>query len=89
MTKPIRPEDVLPDSQNIANLNGADIRKGSAGAFVQNVRALRVVEPGSADETALLDTSREIAKTLGATGFFEILAVRDERIAGLLGLAGA
>ena len=84
---PVRPEDLLPDDQDIANFDGVEIRKGSAGAFVQNVRALRTIEPGSAEEAALLTTAAEIAESLRATGFFEILAVRDERIAKLLGIA--
>ncbi len=86
MTTPIRPEDLLPDDENIAELGGARIRKGSAGAFVQNVLALGRVEPGSAEEQAVLAQAREIGANLKAVGIFEVLALRDERVAALLGL---
>lgn len=89
MTKPIRPEDLLPDDTDIAELGGVLIRKGSAGAFVQNVLALGRVEPGSADEQAVLAEARAGAANLKATGFFEVLALRDERVAELLGLNGS
>ena len=87
MTSPIRPEDLLPDEQNVADLGGVLIRKGSAGAFVQNVQALARVEPGSADEAAVLAQAREIAENLKAAGFFEVFALRDEGLAGQLGLS--
>lgn len=87
MTKPIRPEDLLPDDQNIADLGGVRIRKGSAGAFVQNVLALDRVEPGSPDEQAVLAEARAIAANLKASGFFEVFVLRDERIAAQLDLS--
>jgi hypothetical protein len=86
MVTPIRPEDLLPDDQSIADLGGVRIRKGSAGAFVQNVQALATVEPGSAEEAAVLAQARAIGRTLRDVGFFEVFALRDERLAAALDL---
>jgi hypothetical protein len=87
MVTPIRPEDLLPDDQNVADLGGVRIRKGSAGAFVQNVQALAQVEPGSVEEAAILDQARVIGENLKAIGFFDVFSLRDERLAAALDLS--
>jgi hypothetical protein len=87
MVTPIRPEDLLPDDVNIADMGGVPIRKGSAGAFVQNVQALARVEPGSADEAAVLAQARVIGQTLKEIGFFEVFTLRDQRLAAALELS--
>lgn len=87
MVAPIRPEDLLPDDQSIADLGGVRIRKGSAGAFVQNLQALAQVEPGSAEEPAVLAEARAIGLTLTDVGFFTVFALRDQRLAAVLGLS--
>jgi hypothetical protein len=75
-----RPQDVLPDHVEHADINGVTVRKGTIAAFLQN--AMRWSDPATADaDRPALE--REIAAAmpaLQAVGVFTVFEVRDERL---------
>ena len=68
---PLRPEDVLPDGIDRAEIDGVTVRKGTVAAFLQN--AMRWNDPATPDgERDAL--AREIAGSVPA-----LRALRDLR----------
>ncbi|HEY4018255.1 MAG TPA: hypothetical protein VGM75_06185 [Pseudonocardiaceae bacterium] len=51
------------------------------------MQALAHVEPGSAEEAAVLAEACAIGRTLKDVGFFTVFALRDERLAAVLDLS--
>lgn len=88
MAKPnlvTRPEDVLPDGVERADVAGLTVRKGTVAAFLQNVRSWSDPATAGVDRDAL---ARELVATvpaLEALGVFDVFAVRDPALRALLG----
>jgi uncharacterized protein len=85
----VRPEDVLPDELNSAELNGTTVRKGSVGAFLANARILR--DAGSSLEARDAARAQIVAlvPALRALGVFDFFSVRDPALATLVEAAVA
>lgn len=82
----MRPEDILPDAVNEAQLEGARVRKGSVAAFLANTRVL-VDESAVVDLAARAEAEAHIAElvpALLALGLFDVLAIRDPRVAAVV-----
>jgi hypothetical protein len=86
MTKPIRPEDILPDGQDRAVVGTTSVRKGSVAAFLSNARLLEDAEPGSPDAEEISAQLRDLAEPLRAIGLFEVFEIRSPRIAAAAGV---
>jgi hypothetical protein len=87
MPSPARPEDILPDDQNSAEINGTVVRKGTVGAFLANAQALSALPPGSPDREPILGQLRESAQQLREIGLFDVFELRSRELAELIGLA--
>lgn len=79
-----RPEDVLADGVDHADIDGVPARKGTVAAFRSNAR--RWAEPDiTAPERALLTGAiAEAVPALRALGLFEVLEVRDPALRALI-----
>lgn len=80
----MRAEDVLPDHLDQGRFNGVTVRKGTVGAFLANARTW--CDPATPDEQRLL-AEQDILQALPALqalGLFEVLQVRDGKLARLL-----
>ncbi|MGH8359098.1 MAG: hypothetical protein ACRESF_16540, partial [Pseudomonas sp.] len=80
----MRAEDVLPDHLDQGQFNGVTVRKGTVGAFLANARTW--CDPATPDEQRLL-AEQDILQALPALqalGLFELLQVRDAKLARLL-----
>lgn len=80
----MRPQDVLPDNADRAEIGGVSVRKGTVAAFLQN--AMRWSNP-AVDAAARGDLAREIVEAvpaLRALGVFTVFEVRDEELRLLL-----
>ncbi|MHC9418352.1 hypothetical protein ACYZX9_07135 [Sphingomonas citri] len=82
--RPSRPEDVLADGVDHAEIDGAPVRKGTIAAFLRNAR--RWAEPDVAPpERALLTGAiAEAVPVLRLLGLFEVLEVRDPALRALI-----
>ena len=73
----MRAEQVLPDSADRIEIDGATIRKGTVGAFLANARLwtdLQASEQARAEaEADMLDA----LPALRAIGLFDVLDIRD------------
>jgi hypothetical protein len=80
----MRAEDVLPDDVNQAEVAGFSVRKGTVAAFLNNARIW--CDPASR-EADRAEAERDMTKALPALralGLFEVLALRDARLASFL-----
>ncbi|NWB67208.1 hypothetical protein [Pseudomonas sp. I8001] len=80
----MRAEDVLPDHLDQGQFNGVTVRKGTVGAFLANARTW--CDLATPDEQRLL-AEQDILQALPALqalGLFEVLQVRDAKLARLL-----
>jgi len=80
---PSRPEDVLADGVDHADIDGVAARKGTVAAFLRNAR--RWAEPDVAPpERALLTGAiAEAVPALRVLGLFEVFEVRDPALRAL------
>jgi hypothetical protein len=83
---PVRAEDLLPDDQNSAEINGTVVRKDTAAAFLANARTLSALPPGSPDREPIIEQLRGSARALCEIGLFDVLELRSRELAGLIGL---
>jgi hypothetical protein len=86
MSSPLRPEDVMPDDRSFAEINGVTVRKGTAGAFFANVRALNGLAVDSPEREALTVEVRHGVAALRDLGVFEVFAFRSQDLADLCGV---
>ena len=87
MPSPVRPEDVLPENQNSAEINGAVVRKGTVAAFLANVVTLSALPPDSPDREPIIEQLRRSAQALRQIGLFEVFELRSRELAELIGVA--
>jgi hypothetical protein len=83
---PVTPRDVLPDGHDTVEIGGTTVRKGSIRAFIENVKLLETLTPGTAEYQAVSDQLRELKAPLQALDVFEVLRPRNETVARLLSL---
>ena len=80
----MRPEDVLADETDRAEIDGVSIRKGTVAAFLQNAIRWSNATTTDADREEL---GREITASipaLRALGVFAVFEARDERLRALM-----
>ena len=78
------PEDVLADGVDHATVGGIAVRKGTVAAFLANATALAATPDGSPEFEEIAAEIRAARPALDAIGLFEVLAVRDPRVADVL-----
>ena len=86
MPEPVRPEHLLPDDQNFAQMNGVTIRKGTMGAFLANLRILSSLPSDSPEREAIIEQLKEGIPTMRENGLFELFAFRSPEVAEAIGV---
>ncbi len=76
----MKAEELLPEEQNIVNLNGQQVRKGTIGSFLLNCEA---IVKGNKD-FQIIDDLKEQALVLEKIGFFDILEIKIPEIKQIL-----
>lgn len=76
----IRPEDVLPDDRDHAELHGITVRKGSVAAFVANAKLLDVLPHGSPERAQALAQLQALAPSVAAVGLLDVFQPRSSEI---------
>ena len=87
MPRPARPEDLLPDDQNSAEINGVVVRKGTVAAFLANAQTLSALPPGSPDRELIIEQLRVSSQALREIVLFDVFELRSRELAELIGLA--
>jgi len=82
--QPIRPEDILPEGESTALVNGIPVRKGTAAAFFANLKTLQSLPPESPQRGPLVQALRAGAATMSDLGLFDLFTFRSPELAGLL-----
>lgn len=70
-------QDVLPDGQDFALINGRTLRKGSVGAFLTNVRVLEDAGASADDRQSARHDLLALVPTLDALGLFDVFELRS------------
>ena len=86
MPEPVRPEHLMPDDQNFAQVNGVTVRKGTMGAFLANLRILRSMPSDSPDREAIIEQLRQGIPTMRENGLFELFTFRSPELAEAIGV---
>jgi hypothetical protein len=73
----MRAQDVLPDGQDFAVIDGQPLRKGSVAAFLANVRILEDASTLAADRQAAEQDLVSLIPTLDALGLFDVFELRS------------
>ena len=80
----MRAEDILPDAVNEAAIEGIRVRKGSVAAFLANARRLSDDAAPPAARAEAEAHLAELVPALLALGLFDVLAIRDPRVAAVV-----
>ncbi|XVU28938.1 hypothetical protein ACQPZJ_18325 [Actinoplanes sp. CA-054009] len=80
----VKPEDMLPDNVDVGTWKGVEVRKGTIAAFIENARALNMLEPGTAAYDEVAAQLRATVPALEAVGVFEVFELRTPRLRELL-----
>ena len=86
MPEPVRPEHLMPDDQNFAQVNGVTVRKGTMGAFLANLRILSSMPSDSPDREAIIVQLRQGIPTMRENGLFELFTFRSPELAEAIGV---
>jgi hypothetical protein len=81
---PITPDGMLADGLDGREIQGTYVRKGTVGAFIQNVKTLESVKAGTPEYETLVAEIRQAKPMLVALDLFEVFEVRDPNVAALL-----
>lgn len=79
----IKPQDILPDDQNEATLNGVSVRKGTVAAFIANIQLLES-NPGLEERSQILQTLKALAPAVIATGLTSHATFNNPIVAEIL-----
>jgi hypothetical protein len=81
--KHMKPQDILPDNINSAEISGMQVRKGSVAAFMANLAIIE--QPASYDlyQTAVEDIS-DLTPIMEALGVFTHFKLRSEKAVSLI-----
>jgi hypothetical protein len=85
-TNAIRPEDILSDTQNIADFNGLSVRKGSIAAFLKNIDLLENANASQQEKIAALDMINELAQAVIAAGLHKHANFKNKAVQEILDL---
>ena len=73
-------QDMLSDAADVAQVNGAVVRKGTVGAFLANARCLMASAASETENALARQHIIEALPALQALGVFEVFALRDPAV---------
>ena len=80
----MKPKDILPDEVNSVEKDGVIIRKGTIGAFTENIR---IIESSHESERAYNEASADLLRLIPALQklrFFDFYSVKSARARKLI-----
>ncbi|NVK72752.1 MAG: hypothetical protein HWE24_04660 [Oceanospirillaceae bacterium] len=78
MTSITKPEDILPEDANQANLDGIHIRKGTVAAFLQNAKLWQDPNTTEEEKAKLFEAIKETLPALQVLGMFEVFQFQNK-----------
>ena len=87
LSKPVRPEDILPAGIESGVLNGLEVRKGSVAAFVANAKQLEQLTPGSDHYAEVSAQIVQLVPALRAVGVLDVFSPKSPDLADLIAQA--
>ena len=78
MGNAIRPEDILPNGDDVATINGKVVRKGTVAAFLANLAVLENVESSEAQKNAAMGEMEKLAPDVVAIGLSKYVTFKNE-----------
>lgn len=84
MTKAIRPNDILADTENFVELNGVAVRKGSIPAFLKNIDLLEDINATEFTKDEALKAIKELAPAIIASGLKRHATFKNKIIENIL-----
>lgn len=87
MNQGTRPEDILPENENYAVINGIKVRKGTIGAALKNatILASSLTDPTEKEEAKKIIT--ELAPALVVLGMYEHVVWKNPNIQKIIEIA--
>ncbi|STX28068.1 Uncharacterised protein [Legionella beliardensis] len=76
----IRPEEILPDDKNFANINGINVRKGTVASALANADILDSNSATEAEKAEALKMIKTLAPALIALGLTKHLTWKNSAI---------
>lgn len=73
----MKAQDLIPDGQDFALINGHTVRKGSIGAFLANARILEDASASAEAVQAARQDLHALVPTLDALGLFDVFELRS------------
>ncbi|WP_421846350.1 hypothetical protein [Marinomonas sp.] len=80
MTSIIKPEDILPEDVNQANLEGIHIRKGTVAAFLLNAKLWQDPTTTEEEKAKLFEAIKETLPSLRVLGMFEVFQFQNKTL---------
>lgn len=78
MTKPVQPEDVVPDGVDYVMLNGQKVRKGSVGALLANIEIIENDLLTSTEHEQALQAIVDLVPSIKAIGLNKFVTFNNE-----------
>ena len=82
--KAVRPEDIMPDSQNSVTISGTQIRKGSMAALIRNLDVIESKETTESEKKKALTIIQELAPTLQQFGLVKHFTCKNKQVRAIL-----
>jgi len=83
-TNAIKPDDILSDGENFAELNGVIVRKGSIAAFLKNIDLFENVNSNAAQKAEALEMIKELAPAIVVAGLHKHATFKNKIIEDIL-----
>lgn len=80
----MKPQDILPDDQNVVQIDGIEVRKGSVGAFLATVLEWQTPAGTPESRAAAEADLHALMPGLHALGLFNVLCARDPALQQLI-----
>lgn len=80
----MKPKDLLPDEINSVEKDGITIRKGTIGAFTENIKIIESFDEGDSKFSEAVSDLLELVPALQKLGFFDFYSVKSVKVRTLI-----
>jgi|GEM_PF-1443954 len=77
---PVRPDDIINDSQNYAYFKGVKVRKGTIAAAIQNAKVLTCETASLSEKAEARKIIKELAPALVALDVYDQLVWKNKEV---------
>ena len=82
--KSVKPEDILPDGVDMANIGGKQVRKGTIAAFLANVDIFEDVHASEEQKQEAFAAMKELAPGVVAIGLHKHVKFKNAQVEKIL-----